>query len=295
MGENTAIAWCDHTHNPWWGCDDPLSPACINCYARAWAKRCGFDCFGPSATTPRRELSDAYWAKPLKWNREAFDRFGRRARVFHGSMCDLFEDHPQLPPLREREWELIEATPNLKHLLLTKRIENVVRMVPERWIKEGFPKHVRIGCTIENQAMAERRIPELLKLDVPNFISMEPLLGWVSLDYDWLVPLNPDTFPLDGRIRLPGTGLNHVIVGGESGSGARIFDIGWARDIVSQCKAADVPVFMKQLGSNPRVVVPTPCDKWPNSETEYSLELKSNHGSDPSEWPEDLRVQEFPE
>ena len=300
MGENTAISWCDHTHNPWWGCSRK-SPGCEHCYAEAWAKRCGLDVFGPASTTPRRELSDANWKKPLKWDREAFEKFGRRARVFTGSMCDLFEDHPQLPPLRARQWDLIEATPNLEWLLLTKRIENVMGMVPERWIRNGFPEHVRIGCTVENQAMADERIPELLTIPARNFLSMEPLLELVDL-WPYLVDclacdsegatagghVTPQEYHTCGRPTA-----DWIIVGGESGPHARPFDVGWARDLIGQCQAAGVPVFMKQLGSNPRVTKPAPCEKWPDSEIEYSVELKSKHGSDPSEWPEDLRVQEY--
>lgn len=302
MGENSHIAWTDHTHNPWWGCQR-VSPGCTACYAEAFAKWTRPGHWGPPSTTPRFEMSEAHWKKPLKWNREALDRYGRPARVFTGSMCDLFEDHPQLPPLRERQWELIEATPNLEWLLLTKRIENVMNMVPTSWAMGGFPSHVRIGCTVEDNQRAEERIPELLEIPCPNFVSYEPALELVDFDsWTWLYE-GPH-----------GRGIEWLIIGGESkqpGSQPRPFDVAWARKTIQDCQAAGVPVFMKQLGSNPvgwcvgRLGAPGEeydddfCDLYEASEIRTPCSgrchyLRSTAGSDPSEWPESLRIQEFP-
>lgn len=79
-------------------------------------------------------------------------------------------------------------------------------------------------------------------------------------------------------------GIHWVIVGGESGSNAREMELGWAKDIVRQCKAAHVPVFVKQLGDNPTNRKGEPCPR-----------ITAKKGNDPSEWPAELRVREFPE
>src|SRR5688500_18924379 len=117
MGKNSKIEWTNHTFNPWWGCTR-VSAACKHCYAEAWAKRVGKKVWGPKA--PRRFFGDAHWAGPLKWNREA-EEGGIRARVFCASMADVFEARKDLQEPRAQLWKLIEKTPHLDWLLLTKR------------------------------------------------------------------------------------------------------------------------------------------------------------------------------
>src|SRR5258708_7584279 len=117
MGKNSHIEWTHHTFNPWWGCTK-VSPACDNCYAEAWAKRVGNDVWGSKA--PRRFFSDSHWKEPLKWQAQAAEE-EERARVFCASMADVFEARPELDAPRARLWKLIESTPNLDWLLLTKR------------------------------------------------------------------------------------------------------------------------------------------------------------------------------
>src|SRR5262249_26019968 len=132
MGKQTAIDWCNHTFNPWWGCDEArvpdgsMSPECVYCYARTFAKRVGHDIWGADA--PRRSFGDKLWVEPEKWNGDAA-LSGERRRVFCASMADVFEDRPDLDPHRARLWALIERTPHLDWLLLTKRPENAPRMV----------------------------------------------------------------------------------------------------------------------------------------------------------------------
>lgn len=128
--KNSRIAWCDHTFNPWWGCTR-VSPGCRNCYAEALSKRTGHDVWGQEA--PRRMLSDAHWRQPLAWEAEAAQA-GRPALVFCASMADVFEDRPDLVSERGRLFALIQATPHLRWLLLTKRPENVPRLVPASWL-----------------------------------------------------------------------------------------------------------------------------------------------------------------
>jgi len=129
MAKDSAIEWTHHTFNPWWGCTK-VSPGCKYCYAETWAKRVGQDIWGSRA--PRRDLSEAYWRQPLAWNAEALST-GTRARVFCASMADVFEDRRDLDGKRERLWALIEATPKLDWLLLTKRPEAIGAALPRRW------------------------------------------------------------------------------------------------------------------------------------------------------------------
>ena len=131
MGKTTGISWTDHTFNPWWGCVK-VSPGCQRCYAETWdkAKGGGISHWGPTA--PRRFFGDKHWAEPLAWNRAA-ERDGVRRRVLCGSMCDVFEHRPDLGDHRFCLYSLIEQTPMLDWLLLTKRPENVMDFVPE-WI-----------------------------------------------------------------------------------------------------------------------------------------------------------------
>ena len=230
MGEQTAIAWCDHTFNPWIGCAR-VSAGCQHCYAETLTKRTGMAVWGANGT--RTVTSDAYWRQPLKWDRAAAAA-GRPALVFCASMADVFEDRPDLVDPRGRLVDLIEQTPNLCWQLLTKRPENVMRLAPHRW-RDGLPGNVWIGTTVEDQARAEQRIPALLEIPAAvRFLSCEPLLGAVDLD-EW--------------ISYRHRGLVHwVIVGGESGPGHRALDIAQARTLVEQCERADVPVFFKQVG-----------------------------------------------
>ena len=120
MSERTAIGWCDHTFNPWWGCQR-VSDGCARCYAEAMAKRTGNPVWGPGA---RRFFGEKHWQEPVRWNAAA-ERLSVRRRVFCGSMCDVFEDRPDLVEPRGRLWRLIRATPHLDWLLLTKRPENI--------------------------------------------------------------------------------------------------------------------------------------------------------------------------
>lgn len=175
MSENTKIEWCDHTFNPWVGCTK-ISPACDHCYAEGWAKRSGQVVWSGE----RKRTSIANWRLPLKWNREA-EASGTRPKVFCASLADVFDN--EVDPVWFTDlFELIEATPNLDWLLLTKRIGNVAKMVADgRWFPTHWP-NVWIGATICNQAEADRDIPKLLAVPAAKrFLSMEPLLGPVDL------------------------------------------------------------------------------------------------------------------
>lgn len=173
------------------------------------------------------------------------------------------------------------------------------------------PNNVWLGTSVENQATADERIPHLLKCPAAvRFLSCEPLLGTVELPRrddgggdipkeergEWGLPAKTIS-TIDAP---PGHAINWVIAGGESGPGARPCDIEWIRSIVSQCRSADVPVFVKQLGSEP-AVHKDDIDKYGGVSYHHAVgdyfvkRLDDKKGGDPSEWPEDTRVREYPE
>ena len=208
----------------------------------------------------------------------------RRTRVFCASLSDVFEDwqgpmvdskgnrlwhspcgvisaDPGQPlggvdgpvtmsDVRQRLFDMIDATPNLDWLLLTKRPENILKMWPDKkgdYIPEAGmmnrPSHRNncwLGCSVENQEYAEKRIPELLKfrdLAPVLFLSCEPLLGQVDLSVPW-----------EGEQESPTLQVDLVIAGGESGPGARPSHPYWLKSIRDQCSDADVPFHFKQWG-----------------------------------------------
>jgi len=247
LGKRTGIEWTDHTFNPWWGCTK-VSPACTNCYAEAFSHRVGYDVWGDAA--PRRTFAAAHWFGPVKWDDEARSA-GVRRRVFCASMADVFEDREELVAWRDRLWDLIDATPHLDWLLLTKRPELVMLMVPQPWL-ESPPANVWYGTTVENQEWADRRVPLLLEVPARGrFLSVEPLLGPTSLER-WL-PIAARGEGWEGVKAEAAYGearprVDWVIAGGESGAGARPTHPAWLRTLRDQCQAAAVPFFFKQWG-----------------------------------------------
>ena len=171
--------------NPWIGCTR-VSPGCVNCYAESFARRYGKAEWGPTAQ--RVKTSAANWRKPLAWNAKA-EREGRRYKVFCASLADVFEDNLQVAPWRNALWTLIDQTPHLDWLLLTKRPEDISDMIPLSWIfNAAWPANAWVGTSVENQEQADKRIPELLKIPAPvRFLSCEPLLGPLDLSM-YLVP-----------------------------------------------------------------------------------------------------------
>jgi protein gp37 len=180
---------------------------------------------------PRRFFSDTHWREPLIWDEEAKSN-GRRERVFCASMADVFERRADLNIERRRLWTLIESTPNLDWLLLTKRPQNVRRIAP--WA-EQWPPNVWLGTSVENQRLAERRLPFLLENPAAiRFLSCEPLLG-----------------PLDLRPWFKKKGLypiNWIIAGGESGGNSRPMHPNWATSLLQQCQEFKIPFHFKQWG-----------------------------------------------
>ncbi|KWN75824.1 phage Gp37/Gp68 family protein [Burkholderia ubonensis] len=261
MSENTNIEWCDHTFNPWEGCQK-VSPGCDHCYAETRNARFAGGTainWGPGA--PRRRTSPANWRKPLVWNRDGtfYAIHGRRQRVFCSSLADVF-DNAVDPAWRRDLFALVAQTPNLDWLLLTKRIGNVTEMLREIGV-DRLPDNVWLGATIVNQAEADRDIPKLLAVPARvRFLSMEPLLGRVRLDAirsrDWDEDLLVNVLTGYGITsprqeephRVMNETIDWVIVGGESGPGARPMHPAWAADLRDQCARAGVPFLFKQHG-----------------------------------------------
>ena len=236
MAENSAIEWTDHTFNPWVGCTK-VSRACDHCYAEGWAKRAG---------TPelwqgeRRRTSASNWQQPIKWNKKAAAD-GRRYKVFCASLADVFDN--QVPKEWRRDlFNLIWDTPRLDWLLLTKRPQNIEKMLADA-IGETvlWPwRNVWLGTTAEDDAEYARRWLSLSKIPaVVRFISYEPALGEIA-------SLHVKDQPLP----------NWLIFGGESGSGARPMNVEWARSIRDQCAAAGTAFFMKQMNGVVKAKMP---------------------------------------
>ena len=283
MSENSKIEWTDHTFNPWEGCQK-VGPGCDHCYAETRNARFAGGTainWGPGA--PRRRTSAANWQQPLRWdkNHEAFfAQHGRRQRVFCASLADVF-DNAVDPQWRVDLLSLIDKTPNLDWLLLTKRIGNANAMLDKaemgvcgKWTNYGPRQNVWIGATIVNQEEADRDIPKLLAVPaVKRFLSMEPLLGPVNLNghtrlvapglsegKDWLTGMTSQDSSIFGGSDSPWQNrelydfpqdycsphIDWVIVGGESGHSARPMHPAWVRSLRDQCRAAGVPFFLKQ-------------------------------------------------
>jgi len=220
MAENSKIEWTHHTFNPWIGCTE-VSPACDHCYARELSHRYGWAKWGAH---DRKRTSPENWRKPITWDRKA-KAAGERHRVFCASLADVFDN--QVPEAWRAElWALIDATPNLDWLLLTKRPQNIAKMVWPRW-PSGLPQNIWLGTTAENDTELHRRAPEIEAVKAAvHFLSMEPLLA---------------------RTYLNGASPDWVICGGESGKQARMMSPDWARYLRDQCKERGIAFFMKQM------------------------------------------------
>ena len=271
MSEHTGIAWTNHTLNLISGCTK-ISAGCANCYAANLppAMRRHAE-WGPNAE--RKFAPESYIAHVYAWERRAA-KTGVRERVFGPSVADPFEG-PHGPngegrngpradylPVIRRMFNLAVECPHLDFQVLTKRPWNAVAWWRDDVLPgaEAFwPRNLWIGTSVEDQRAADERVLPLLKLPAAvRFLSCEPLLE---------------------RVVLPLDGVQWLIVGGESGRNARRMQMAWADDVVTQCRTAGVPVFVKQMGTALAEV----CG------------YADKKGGDPSEWPSFLRVQEFPD
>lgn len=300
VGRKTSIEWTDMSWNPVRGCS-LVSAGCQNCYAMKTAHRFnkhgmaydGLTEIGPQG--PRwngtirlvPELLD----EPLHWKKSQ--------RVFVNSMSDLF--HEDVPDEFLHEvFAVMAVTPQHTYQVLTKRPERMRSVLSDNDDKlfwalvegnaqrmysglhpeadreaismglavNGLLPNVWLGVSVEDQAAADERIPMLLQTPAAvRWISAEPLLGPVYVSHSTLLE-----------------GIDWIVVGGESGPGARPCDLSWVRSLKAQCQAAQVSVFVKQLGSHP-------CEVDMNSK----IILSDKKGGDLDEWPNDLRVREWPQ
>lgn len=228
MGENSKIEWTDHTMNFWIGCQE-VSAACDHCYARVQNEHWKWvNGWGPHGE--RRRTAPSTWRKLHKWNSDAKER-GVRAKVFSNSLSDFFDNQAHYTWRREA-WHYIEQSDWLDFLILTKRPQNIAKMLPDpetgvRPWGAGWP-NVWLGMTAENQPEYDQRwhylsgVPAIVK-----FISNEPSLGPLSVSGG---PYIPDL----------------VIFGGESGPKKRPVDLQWGRDLRDECAALGVCFFGKQ-------------------------------------------------
>jgi protein gp37 len=322
MSDKTGIAWTDATWNPVTGCAK-VSVGCTHCYAeREW----------PRLSAPGRSGSSVYQGRKftdVRCHEERLDqplRWKRPRRIFVNSMSDLF--HEDVPDdFLDRVFKVMQTARQHTYQVLTKRPERMQRFLSERVSVPAFTgpfpamaRHIWLGVSVENQAAADERIPPLLATPAAvRLVSAEPLLAPVDLS-PWLVADMGDR----GRPRL--NLLHWVIVGGESGPKARPCEVAWVRSIVEQCQTAGTACFVKQLGAQPRGdctfrwahdrdhhpapewldedgVLPSASGKPPHdlchafdaSWTPCKPKLRDRSGSDPSEWPDDLRVRQMPE
>lgn len=315
MGDKTGIQWTDATWNPTVGCSI-VSPGCTNCYAMRVAHRF---CFTPGTKfsgLTQFTKAGPVWNGTVRLDEKALDqplRWKRPRRIFVNSMSDLF--HEALPDEAiDKVFAVMALAPQHTFQVLTKRAQRMrdyLTKLPARqdmldcgpaldWSKFPLP-NVWLGVSVERQQEADERIP--LLLDTPaavRFLSCEPLLGPIHLTHirfrgksggmeDWDA-LDPHLEQHDGESPLGNVNtVGWVIVGGESGPGARPMAIEWAHSLVMQCRDAKVACFVKQLGADPRCLDGTPFP------TERRMGGWDRKGGDMDLWPEDLRVREFPD
>lgn len=306
---NSPIQWTDVTWSPIVGCDR-VSAGCDHCYAAtvhnrrylAWKR-------GTFPTAPA-QYHQPFWGagggvQLMPERLDAPRHWRKPRRVFVNSVSDLF--HPDVPgEFINQVWNTMFNVKRHTYQILTKRPERLLEWTQRKaaythWpIEDIWPSWIWLGVSVENQRAADERIPLLLQTPAAvRFLSCEPLIGPVSLSryigafnenvteefeeaHGWRYDAWSGGFigsPRRGSIPYdPRCGLDWCIVGGESGAHARPMDLSWAESLVEQCRDAEVAVFVKQLGQ-----------VWARANS-----TKERHAGDPAEWPEHLRVREWP-
>lgn len=234
MGSETGIPWADKTFNTHFGCTE-VSPECDHCYAREFDARFGGAHWGKDA--PRRFFGEKHWNDLVRWNRAAergdTGKDGRRILVFVDSMSDLFESRDDLDPVRAMFWDYARRCRALCLLLLTKRPQNIARMVPADLIGA---EHIWYGTTVglpDSLWRADALLEQEPAMRAPvRFLSMEPLLAETSIAAH--------------VHRADVGGVNWCVAGSESGDGARPMATDWLRLVRDECAAAGVAFFAKQ-------------------------------------------------
>jgi protein gp37 len=359
MSGPTPIQWTDRTWNPVRGCSR-VSQGCVNCYAEKIAAR--FSRAGQPFEGFARPRSGGQWTGKVALVPELLDaplQWRKPCRIFVNSMSDLFHEGLTDEAIAA-VFGVMASAPQHTFQVLTKRPANMkrffdqgdpvgsflaaadragvaVRLIDSRkdWLLGDPLPNVWLGVSVEDQATADERIPLLLQTPAAvRFVSYEPAIGEIDFQCiewqrvngsDYFDSLSKQRHPFDD-VGLNGAALDWVIVGGESGPGARPFDVAWARETIRQCRKAGVACFVKQMGSFVRErndmlsAEPDPPDPsyWPEPDCGWDdgyggniqrdldgyrdgyqgapirIRLKDRKGGDPAEWPEDLRVREFP-
>lgn len=320
MSDHSAIQWTDATWNPTTGCTK-ISPGCAHCYIeRTPAFRIAGNKFVRGKTDI--EIFHDRLDQPLHWRKPRRVFVNSLSDLFHDDISDsfiqaVFTTMAQTP---RHTYQVLTKRPKRMQRLLTAWNQSGLTL------REGWGAvlpNVWLGVSVENQHFADERIPLLLQTPAAvRFISAEPVLDAVNLSR-FLTPChsdNPETGSEHSRIDGEATpiaadtqgpanmeaaakhagairqeadrqgvrnALDWVIVGGESGPGARAFDLAWARSILAQCRAAGVACFVKQLGAQPLGDIPAPLPRL--------LKLMDRKGGDIREWPSDLRIRNFPD
>lgn len=253
--KDSKIQWTEHTWNPWQGCKK-VSSGCKFCYMYRDKER-----FKQDATIVVRSQPGTF-NKPLQWKEPA--------QVFTCSWSDWFID--EADAWRPEAWEIIRRTPWLTYQILTKRPERIMGNLPPDW-GNGYP-NVWLGVSAEDQGAYNERVPILASIPAQlRFVSLEPLLSPIDL--------LGDTDSIFGVYLMQN--INWIIVGGESGNeyGKYLYRecyISWIDNIIVSADLLRMPVFVKQLGTF----------------ISQQLNLSDRHGGDISEFPEYLRVRNFP-
>lgn len=324
------IEWTDATWNPVVGCTR-VSAGCDNCYAVSMTRRLEGMAKAPGSggrkqhyagLTVLNNRGDRHFNGVVRCVEEAIEiplRWKQPRRIFVNSMSDLF--HKSVPfDFIDKVFAVMALCPQHTFQVLTKRPERMAEylhcggarrnihvydaaseVAPGWWDRNVMMAHARssgehwwplpnvwLGTSCENQAAADERIPHLLRCPaVVRFLSCEPLIGRIDLDV-----VGDGLGDCCGISPVWHSGIGWVIVGGESGAKARPCNVEWIRLIVRQCKDASVPCFVKQLGVRVQAIAHHEPG-YPDGATKR-LALNDRKGGDPSEWPEDLRVREWP-
>lgn len=261
MGENSGIAWTDHTFNYWEGCTK-VGPGCDACYAAARDVRYHAGShWGPGA--PRRIMSAHTRNNPMRWQKQAEKDPNFPNRVFCSSLGDVFDNEVQ-GEWRRDLFRIWRETPNLRWQIVTKRVGNIAKMLPKDWGR-GYP-NVGLMITVVTQEEADRDIPKLKAIPaIWRGVSCEPQIERINF-----------------RPFLALTAIDWIVTGGESkqpGHEARPYNVNWALEIIRDCRHYNAAAFVKQTGANPIGCVPP----------------RDGAGDDMAAWPENIRVREFPE
>lgn len=284
MSDKSKIQWTDATWNPVVGCSK-VSAGCANCYAETAAasgRLQQFEKYKKVITGKKWNgtawLDEKTLQKPLHWRDPKM--------IFVNSMGDLF--HPQVPVERiQSVREVIDKCPQHIFQILTKRPENI----KEYTIRFGdFGPNVWLGVTAENQEMADKRIPVLLSIPAAvRFVSIEPMLGDIKIER--FLPHYASS--VARKEIIGGSDLDWVIVGCETGSGARRCYLRDVKHVVDQCRDSEPPVFVKQVpvpAKACRMTPEPPLYAWDEMIGQFGWRVSDVM----AEWPEALRRREFP-